>query len=366
MSNNERKILIMAGGTGGHIFPALSIAEKLQHSGAKVEWLGAIGGLETRIVGETDIPLHVISVKGLRGKGLLPLVLAPFMIIKAVAQALGVMRKVKPDCVLGMGGFVTGPGGVAAVLSGRKLLIHEQNAVPGVTNKMLSVVARKVLVAFPGAFKAKEKVEFTGNPVRQSIILATEARRDRASSNVIMHILVLGGSQGAVAINEVIPPMLALWKNQNVPHVIHQTGRLNLDDTLALYRTHSMDPGEQLKVTGFIDDMAEAFAWADVVICRSGASTVCELAVAGLPAILVPYPYHKDNQQTKNAQWLSDADAAILIQQVDLSPELLMENLAKLDEDRSRLTAMSNVARALGTPDASTKIANRVLEAANG
>lgn len=366
MSNNGQKILIMAGGTGGHIFPALSIAEKLQSAGAKVEWMGAIKGLEVQLIGQQEIPLHLISVTGLRGKGLLRLTLAPFMIIRAVFQAVGIMRSVQPDCVLGMGGFVTGPGGVAAKLTGRKLVIHEQNAVPGITNKLLSIIANKVLEAFPGTFRQQQKVDYTGNPVRKNIVALGNAQYRRSDSGDPLHVLVLGGSQGAVAVNQIIPNMLASWKSSEVPHVIHQTGSNNLAETIDLYRSVGIEPNDHLKVKGFIDEMAEVFEWADVVICRSGASTVCELAVAGLPSILIPYPYHKDNQQTKNAQWLSNSSAAILIQQSSLTLDLLMSTLSELDEDRSKLDAMAIAARRLANSDASTTIADYCLEVANG
>jgi len=366
MVNREKKILIMAGGTGGHIFPAMSIAEKLKSEGAKVEWLGAVDGLEVQLVSDQEIPLHLISVKGLRGQGLLRLLLAPLMITRAIIQAVFVMRKVKPDCVLGMGGFVTGPGGVAAKISGIKLLIHEQNAVPGVTNKILSFIANKVLEAFPNTFKQRHKVECTGNPVRESIINMSKISNKTWDSEGPIQMLVLGGSQGAVAVNEIIPAILATWKSKEVPCVIHQTGANNLVETLALYESLGVEPNERLQVTGFIDDMAKVFSWADVVICRSGASTVCELAVAGLPSILIPYPHHKDNQQTKNAQWLSKSGAGIIIQQSELTCDLLKLTLSKLDKDRSKLQLMASASGQLANSHASTIIANHCLEAASG
>jgi len=365
MMNARKTVLIMAGGTGGHIFPAMSIAEKLQELGVHVEWLGSNAGLEVQILSKTHIPLHLISVRGLRGKGFRSLIMAPFMILQATLQALKVVKKVNPDCVLGMGGFVTGPGGVAARLQGKKLLVHEQNAVPGVTNKLLAPMAFKVLQAFPDTFADRAKVETVGNPVRQAIG-RLGAGRDFGDTRPL-HILVLGGSQGAQAINRIVPLALAVWPaGAGNPHVMHQAGRNKLNETAGCYSQAGIEIGDHLTVTEFIDDMAGAYEWADVVVCRSGASTVAELAAAGIPSILVPYPYHKDQQQLKNARWLEDAGAALIIEQHDLSADSLQKALINLAGDRQQLAKMSSAARNIAIVDADLRISNICQEAANG
>jgi len=362
LSNNSKKVLIMAGGTGGHIFPAMSIAEKLLQRGALVEWLGSNGGLEKEIVNKTSIPIHLIAAKGVRGGGFFSLLKAPFMIAKATWQALRIIRNVNPDCVLGMGGFVTGPGGVAAKLKGKKLIIHEQNAVPGATNKILAIVADRVLEAFPETFTNRRKVTVTGNPIRDAVLNVSKTRVTQLQDDRALHILVIGGSQGAQGINQAVVKMLSQWKAGQIPEIVHQVGQRNLDAMLASYREHGLEEGPGLRIMGFLDDIAEYFSWADLVIGRSGASTVCELAVAGLPAILVPYPYHKDNQQLENAKWLAAAGAAIIIEQSQLSSGQLGELLFELSEDREKLSAMSSAALELGQPGASEKIAEICLE----
>ena len=262
-----------------------------------------------------------------------------------------------PDCVLGMGGFVTGPGGIAAKLKGKKLVIHEQNAVPGVTNKLLSAVADHVLEAFPDTFKKRRKVIATGNPIRDSILNVCKEKKFEDKKQRPLRILVLGGSQGARAINEVFADVVSDWTNGARPEVIHQTGKKNLDDTLSLYQRHGQDAGSGIKVLGFLDNIAENFDWVDLVIGRSGASTVCELAAAGLPSILIPYPYHKDKQQSKNAHWLAAAGAAIVLEQSQLTDVKLKELLIELDNSREKLSVMSSAARGLAALDASDRIA---------
>lgn len=355
----------MAGGTGGHIFPAMSIAEKLQELGVHVEWLGSTAGLEVQILSKTPFPLHLISAKGLRGRGIRSLVKAPFMLLQATLQALKIVKKVNPDCVLGMGGFVTGPGGVAARLRGKKLLIHEQNAVSGITNKLLAPLAFRTMQAFPGTFKSSSKVDTVGNPVRQAIS-AMITHRDYAVDRPL-HILVLGGSQGAQAINQAVPSALADWPDESgQPQVLHQAGKGKLSETADWYSEAGIEAGDYLKISDFIDDMAGSYQWADVVVCRSGASTVAELAVAGVPAILVPYPHHKDQQQLKNARWLEEAGAAVIIEQSKLSPDRLRQVLIAFARDRKQLAAMSSAAHAVAISDADLRISRICLEAANG
>lgn len=357
------KVLIMAAGTGGHVFPALAIAACLQQQGNAIEWLGTQQGMEVDILKKTDIPLHGISVKGLRGKGLLRLLAAPIMITVATAQAMQVIRKSKPACVLGMGGFVCGPGGVAAKLLGKPLVIHEQNAVAGATNRLLARVANKVLQAFPNTFPASARVFYTGNPVRADI-RSLERTNSEANSGPLK-ILILGGSQGAVAINEVIPKVLANWTGSQRPEVLHQTGKANYQQAKQCYQTAAVAIGENTRVQPFIDDMAAAYAWADLVICRSGASTVSEIAVVGLLSILIPYPHHADQQQTKNAQWLSNEDAAILLQQSELTPQRLQQTLQSLDNNRGEIKRMGLAAKNLAIIDAEKEISRHCLEAAH-
>ena len=364
MSSHSPTVLIMAGGTGGHIFPALAIAEQLRLLGVRVEWLGSRHGMENELIGKSDIPLHVIAASGLRGKGLVGMLRAPFMITAALLQALRVMRQVRPGCVLGMGGFVTGPGGIAARLSRIRLLIHEQNAVAGVTNRILARFAWRVMEAFPGTFRAAENVMHTGNPVRQGIAVSSGAGRVVRAEGPL-RLLVLGGSQGAASINELIPRILNQWPGENRPEVVHQTGKRNLQQALDAYRALQLDPDKDCEVTGFIDDMAARYRWADIVLARSGASTVFELAAAGLPSILVPYPWHRDQQQVFNARWLADAGAAVLIEQGRLTADALLEVLRRLSADRGRLQSMAMAAGSRAILDADHRIARTCMEAIN-
>jgi UDP-N-acetylglucosamine--N-acetylmuramyl-(pentapeptide) pyrophosphoryl-undecaprenol N-acetylglucosamine transferase len=365
MTNEKRTILIMAGGTGGHIFPALAIAEKLQEAGARVEWLGSTAGLEVELVGKTRIPLHLIAAQGLRGKGLRGALLAPLMLLHSTWQAIDVVGQLKPACVLGMGGFVTGPGAVAARLRGCPLVIHEQNAVPGITNRLLAPLAGKILQAFPGTFTAGSRVHTVGNPVRQSITALAGSGRKPVEGRPLQ-LLVLGGSQGAQAINELMPPLLARWGSESRPRIWHQTGNGKLTEALSHYGALGLATGESLRVCAFIDDMAAAYRWADLVICRAGASTVAEIAVAGLPALFIPYPHHKDQQQLKNASWLERAGAALIRQQAGLTADSLLEPLRSLDSDRQRLATMSAAAQGVAISDADARIASHCLEIANG
>jgi UDP-N-acetylglucosamine--N-acetylmuramyl-(pentapeptide) pyrophosphoryl-undecaprenol N-acetylglucosamine transferase len=355
----------MAAGTGGHVFPALSIAQKLQENNVRTEWMGTHQGMENRLLAGTGIKIHAVSAKGLKGKGILRLLFAPIMLLQALIQSLQVLSKVQPDCVLGMGGFVSGPGGLAARLSGRKLVIHEQNAVPGFTNKLLAKIANQVFEAFPGTFANSSKVIHTGNPLRKEIANLAECSRNLDDSSMPLQILVLGGSQGALAINEVVPKMLADWPFELRPLLRHQTGESTLEKTQQIYKDNGLDDEEGIEVVPFISDMAEAYAWADLVICRSGASTVSELAAAGLPSILVPYPHHSDQQQKHNANWLVHAGAAYLLEQQDLTLEALRALVVNLHEDRSKIQQMSEIARSIAICNADEIIANRCVELAH-
>jgi UDP-N-acetylglucosamine--N-acetylmuramyl-(pentapeptide) pyrophosphoryl-undecaprenol N-acetylglucosamine transferase len=361
-------VLIMAGGTGGHIFPALTIAEYLRERGYKIEWLGTAKGLEVQILEGTGFKLNFLTVTGLRGNGIAGLLFAPIMLIRAVWQALALLREVKPCCVLGMGGYVTGPGGVAARLIGSPLVIHEQNAIAGFSNKMLAIIAAKVMQAFPETFprlRSSNRLLTTGNPVRKEIQAIAAPAQRMAGRAGPLRILILGGSLGAVAINRVIPEMLARFAVQDRPEVVHQTGNKNLEETLAWYQQHDLAVNEDCQVLPFIDDMAAAYADADLVICRAGATTVCELAVAGCAAVLIPFPYAVDDHQTMNARWLSQAGAAILIQQTGLDAGTLYQHVSELANNKAQLLRMALAARALAQPDATEQVASVCMEMCN-
>lgn len=361
MSTSDKKIaLIMAGGTGGHVFPALATAEKLQAQGVHVEWLGSRHGIEADLVPAAGLKLHSIEVRGLRGKGKLSLLLAPFKLLIALWQALSVVRSVKPDVVLGMGGFASGPGGLAAWLLRLPLIIHEQNAVAGMTNKALSKLAKKVLEAFQGAFKSGLVTQTVGNPVRGSILNLPEPTERFSGREGPLRLLVVGGSLGAKAINDLLPEVLADLPQEQRPEVWHQAGKRNIEETQQRYE--ALDVTE-CKVVAFIDDMAEAYSWADVVLCRAGALTVSELSNAGVASVLVPFPYAVDDHQTKNANYLAERDAAILIQQSDLNKEMLTALLTEQLNQRETLMEMANKALSLGKPEASDVVANVCLEA---
>lgn len=348
------RVIIMAGGTGGHVYPALAVAQELRTRGHDVVWMGTPGSFEARVVPQHGIPMEFVRVSGLRGKGLLKLFLAPLLIARALLDAWAVLRKQKPDAALGMGGFAAGPGGVVAALWGVPLVIHEQNAAPGLTNRWLARIAQRVLEAFPGTFPRAETV---GNPVRAAIQALPPPAQRFSGRNGPLRLLVIGGSQGARALNERVPQALALLVAAERPEVRHQAGR-TLDVAREAY-TRSKVPAS---VEQFIEDMAAAYAWADLVICRAGASTVAELAAAGCASVLVPFPSAVDDHQTANAQHLVRAGAAVLIQERDLAPEKLAATLREL-AGRARLQTMASAARSAAWVGAEKKIADAVLEA---
>ncbi len=350
----KRPVLITAGGTGGHVYPGLAVARALQAQGIPVVWMGTRAGLEARVIPEAGIPIAWLTVTGLRGKGWQTLLLAPFRLLLALVQSVRIMLEHKPAAVLGMGGFVAGPGGLVAALLGKPLIIHEQNAVPGLTNKLLAKVCRRVLEGFPGTFPASDKVQATGNPVRldiASLPAPLERLADREDEPV--HLLVIGGSLGAAALNEKVPQALALLPEGMRPEVRHQAGTRNIELAQANYKASAVEAD----VTAFIVDMAEAYGWADLIICRAGALTIAEVAAAGLAAVLVPYPFAVDDHQTKNGAYLADKGAATLIQQSELSPERLAEVLRELCTDRTRLVKMGIAARQLAKPYATAQVA---------
>jgi UDP-N-acetylglucosamine--N-acetylmuramyl-(pentapeptide) pyrophosphoryl-undecaprenol N-acetylglucosamine transferase len=378
--NSAPKVLIMAGGTGGHVFPALTIASELLARGTQVEWLGTRQGIEARVIANTSIPLHYITVSGLRGKSLVKKLLAPFVIAAAVVQAWIKIRRIQPGCVLGMGGFATGPGGIAARLLGKQLLIHEQNAVAGLTNRALFPFASLVMEAFPGAFMRETKHRFlqrlvdarkiivVGNPVRPGILAIAPPEERYAGRSGKLRLLVIGGSLGSVAINRVLPHALALLAAGERPHVKHQCGTRNLDETRACYAAAGLTTDNDIELSTFIDDMASAYVWADVILCRAGASTIAEISAIGLPSILVPFPQSADDHQGENARILERAGAARVIYQHDLDAAGLASYLRELghDHDRSRLLGYAQAARSIAVRDASTRAANLCLEACHG
>ena len=348
-------ILIMAGGTGGHVFPALAVADELRARGVPVIWLGTQAGIEARLVPQAGYPIEWLSIAGWRGKGVLNTLLAPMRLMVACYQALLVLLKRKPCAVLGMGGFASGPGGLMAWLMRKPLLIHEQNAVAGLTNRLLSTVANEVMEAFPGALG--KKAVYVGNPVRKDIIALPSPEKRLANHDGALRVLVIGGSLGAVRLNELVPEAVSKMESAARPEVWHQTGLKNHDAARALYKEFNVEA----RVDAFVDDMAAAYAWADVVICRAGAMTVFELAAAGVASILVPYPYAVDDHQTVNAEYLVNVDAAIIRQQNDMDAEWLRSTITELTQQRDRLLRMAKAARSQAKPDAVNEVAERCM-----
>jgi UDP-N-acetylglucosamine--N-acetylmuramyl-(pentapeptide) pyrophosphoryl-undecaprenol N-acetylglucosamine transferase len=352
-----RPVLIMAGGTGGHIFPGIAVAQELLARGIPVLWLGSAGGLETRLVPQAGLPIETLAIAGVRGKGLLALLTAPLCILRAVFAAWRVLGRTRPRSALAFGGFASGPGGVAAWLRGVPLTVHEQNRVPGMTNRILSHFAKKLLCGFDGAFK---QAEWTGNPVRREIAALPSPRERFAARTDAARLLVLGGSQGARALNARVPAALATLPKNRRPNVRHQCGAILADAARAAYASAQVEAS----VEPFIDDMAAAYAWADVIICRAGALTLAELAAAGVGAVLVPFPFAVDDHQTQNAAAMMQAGAALLLPEGEASAERIAATLSDLLGDRPRLLAMAEAARTLARPDAAARIADACLQVA--
>ena len=350
----SERVLIVAGGTGGHIYPALAVAEILREEGVGLRWLGARGGMEERLVARHGIAIETLRVSGLRGRGLLGWLVAPLMVLVATLQAVAAIRRFNPGVVLGMGGFVSGPGGLAAFFCRRPLVIHEQNAVAGLTNRVLSRMAVRVLEAYPGCF-GKRGLE-TGNPVRAAIVAVGNVPRSPPVGRKL-RVLVVGGSRGARRLNEVLPAALASTTFDSMD-VWHQTGEAGLAATREAYAAH----GIAARVDPFIDDMPAAYAWADLVVCRAGAMTLAEVTVAGLPSVLVPFPHAVDDHQTANARYLAVAGAAVLTPDQELAPGPLGTLLQALASDAQRLLEMGQRARRLARPDAAAKVAEHCRE----
>jgi UDP-N-acetylglucosamine--N-acetylmuramyl-(pentapeptide) pyrophosphoryl-undecaprenol N-acetylglucosamine transferase len=356
----SRPILIMAAGTGGHVFPALALARLLREQSLEVVWLGTERGLESRVIPAEGIPIERLSIGGLRGKGVLSWAAAPFRLGRALLQALAVMRRHQPSVVVGLGGFVTGPGGIAAWLTRRPLVIHEQNAIAGFTNRCLAHVARQVLEAFPNSFGRDVHSKVIGNPVRADISAVPPPSVRFAGRSGPVRILVIGGSQGAARLNALVPFALKRLSSWLAFDVRHQAGERWIDAGRASYA----QAGVRADVRPFIEDMSEAYAWADLVICRSGALTVSELAAVGVGSVLVPFPNAVDDHQAYNAQYLVREGAAVLISDRELTAERLAAELQRLCAGRGKLLAMAERARLLAKPRAADELAASCLELA--
>ena len=356
-----KHVLIAAGGTGGHVYPALAVADYLREQDIKITWVGTEKGLEHRVIPAAGIPLEIISISGLRGKGLLNILFVPLKLVLAIAQVIKIFIKTKPDVVLGMGGFVSGPCGLAAFILRKPLYLHEQNAIPGLTNKVLRYLATTTMQAFPNSFKNKDIVTM-GNPIRKDIsdLVSPEERMTKRDDSI--RLLIIGGSLGAQALNENVPQALSELSNELQANIWHQTGKNKLDATVKAYKKLNVEA----KVTEFIEDMAEAYEWADLVICRAGALTISELANAGVAAILVPYPHAVDDHQTANAAYLTNVDAAILIPQEQLIPKLKESITELLRAGRTKLIEMAKAARELSKPNATQEVAEVCLGVPHG
>ncbi|MDO8893278.1 MAG: undecaprenyldiphospho-muramoylpentapeptide beta-N-acetylglucosaminyltransferase [Sulfurimicrobium sp.] len=363
----NRTIMIMAGGTGGHVMPALAVADYLRNEGWKIVWLGTRNGMEATLVPQHGYEMAWINFSGLRGKGLLRTAILPVQLLAAFFQSFRAIMTHRPHVVLGMGGYPAFPGGMMAALLARPLVVHEQNSIAGLTNRVLACLADKVLVAFPDAFKGKKDkplpcgkadTEWCGNPVRAGIAAIAEPEVRLAGREGLLRLLVVGGSLGAAALNERVPQAVAMIPAEQRPNIVHQSGTRNIEALRANYQA----AGVAAECKAFIDNMAEQYAWADIVICRSGALTVAEVAAAGVASVLVPYPHAVDDHQTTNARFLSESGAAILIQQSELNAERLALLLQELTRDR--LLAMAQKARALAKPDAARQVAEICRELA--
>lgn len=343
------RILIMAGGTGGHIFPALAVAKRMQKLGHTVRWLGSSYGMESEITRAHAIPIYLINIVGLRGKGIYTKLLAPIKLLYAFWQSILVMCKYKPDLVLGMGGYVTGPAGLAAWVMRKRLVIHEQNAIAGMTNRLLARMADSVLTGFAQSFPKSIATINTGNPIREEFYIDVEKPNNIDSR---LKILIIGGSAGARALNNLLPQLLKNWPGAEKPLIWHQAGKKNLIDAQNAYKNNGFDPQifDNVKLVDFIEDMPQAYRWADVIICRAGALTVAEITAIGVSSILIPYPYAVDDHQTKNAKYLEDNGAAIIIQEKDLDLQKLINILVGMQNEPKKLENMAKAAKELAKP----------------
>ncbi len=348
-----QSVLIMAGGTGGHIYPGLAVAAVLEGQGVAVHWLGARGGMECQKVPQAGIALQTVEIGGLRGKGLVSWLTAPLQLARAVFHAFKIVGQMRPACALSFGGYAAGPGGLAARLRGVPLLVHEQNRICGLTNRVLAHLATSVMQAFPGTWSESLQPVTCGNPVRSDVVGLPPPEERLAHRSGPLRVLVTGGSQGARALNEILPEALGMLAPTARPQVRHQAGSGAATITGQRYREQGMD----VEVIEFIDDISASYAWADLVICRAGALTVSELAAAGIGAILVPYPFAVDDHQTRNAAFLCEVGAALIVQESELDAASLAGLIGELSVDRSRLRSMASAARSVAVPDSASKVA---------
>ena len=354
------RLLVVAAGTGGHVYPALAVAERLRSMGVDVSWLGTAVGIESRLVPAAGFPFHVSKVAGLRGQGLARWLAAPLLLLRSALRSIAVLAQVRPHVVLGMGGYGAGPGGLMARLLGVPLVIHEQNAVPSLTSRILARFATRVLEAFPASFAARRRAIHTGNPVREALARSSVSQTRLARRGGRLRVLVVGGSQGARALNEVVPRALAIDSLGARVRVWHQCGPAHVEATRDGYGAHGLDA----EVTGYIEDMGVAYAWTDVAVCRAGAMTIAELAAVGVASILVPFPYATDDHQHKNARYLADRGAAILVTQDSLDARSLAAALESLHENRDRVESMSRAAYDAAVRDATQRVAAQCLAVA--
>jgi len=351
-----KPVLIMAGGTGGHVYPALAVAEYMRDQGVTLFWLGTRAGLEARVVPQNNIKLFTIYISGLRGKKISRWVIAPFTIIIAFIQSIRIILNIKPSAVIGMGGFVSGPGGIAAWLLRIPLYIHEQNSIAGLTNRLLSPFAKTIMQGFPGALHG-EKVITTGNPVRKDILESSNLPDQSINDSVKrpLRLLVLGGSLGAKVLNELLPKIMVGLSGDFSVELWHQTGRDHFDTTIAQYKEYKING---YKVVPYIENMAEAYSWADIVLCRAGALTISEISIMGIASILVPYPYAADDHQTTNARYLSDKGGTIIVPQSELNEVKIVELLTRFNSERNLLVEMASSVRKLSFQNATRDIGN--------
>jgi UDP-N-acetylglucosamine--N-acetylmuramyl-(pentapeptide) pyrophosphoryl-undecaprenol N-acetylglucosamine transferase len=355
-------VAIFAGGTGGHVYPALAVANELSERGYAVEWFGTERGLEARVVPAAGIRLHTIKVSGIRGKGVFGRLKGLFAVVLALLQSIGKLGRLRPVCALGMGGYVAGPAGLAAWLLRVPLVIHEQNSVAGTTNRILRRIARAVLTAYPRAYGPEVQTRQVGNPVRRELI-ARGSSAYTYDGNRPLRLLVVGGSQGALAINQAVPQALALVPENLALEVRHQTGPVHAESVAAAY---GPEPGPAVEILPYIEDMASVYSWADLVLCRAGAMTLAELTILGRPAILVPLPNAIDNHQAVNADWLVEQGAAVILEQASLSPEALAALVAELAREPARLANMARAAVDAGSPRATQEVADICEEVRRG
>jgi UDP-N-acetylglucosamine--N-acetylmuramyl-(pentapeptide) pyrophosphoryl-undecaprenol N-acetylglucosamine transferase len=352
----QRTLMVMAGGTGGHVFPGLAVAHLMQAWGWKVVWLGNPAGMEATLVPKHGIPMEYVRFGGLRGKGLKTKLMLPLNLLRACTQSLSVLRRVKPDVVLGMGGYITFPAGLMTALSGRPLVLHEQNSIAGLANKVLAKLAKRVLVAFPNALPHGE---WTGNPIREELARAIAPKARYAQRSGPLNVLVVGGSLGAAALNEVVPRAVALLAPNERPRIVHQAGAKHIEALRENYAAAGLQTAgveqNSVELVAFIDDMTSAYANADLVICRSGAMTVSEISAVGVAAFFVPFPFAVDDHQTTNAAFLAGNGAALVVQQRDLSAEMLADWLRS--QTRASLADMAERSRSLAKPDATEQVA---------